>query len=300
MSFLNPVSESVLRFKSTDAGAPQINHNSRAAGDIKAILKACLVTGYGAKASAGWSIDNEVGHVAEFVSPNAAMSDYKLGVDDMTAAKTDWYYQYLGSKINPTNSSPIKSFKNIDKVNEGNGWELLVTAFGIVFVEMVHHSGIGKMSARITCWSQTQTSLTAVPDHNMCFFVAGHDNGQPNPTYFYVANSTHIAISGQASPVFFSATPFSTTKPAHIYGATNIDLTSELYITNSDASAVIGRLPCLLAQMVSNESSLYDLKESSLEGRPVLVVCAGFSTTLVGLVKSYARMFLIPLDYWEY
>lgn len=66
MSFLNPVSEPVKRFKSTDAGAPQINYNARVSGDVKTVLKACLVTGYGAKASAGWSIVNEVDHVAEF------------------------------------------------------------------------------------------------------------------------------------------------------------------------------------------------------------------------------------------
>lgn len=43
-------------YKSTDAGAPQL---SLTAGVINAVLKGCLVTGYGAKAAAGWEVVHE-------------------------------------------------------------------------------------------------------------------------------------------------------------------------------------------------------------------------------------------------
>ena len=145
MSFLNPVSEPVLRFSSTDASAPQINYNARTAGDIKAVLKACLVTGYGAKASAGWSIVNEINHVAEFVSPSAAMSDYRLGVDDSTTIKTTWYYQYQDARTNPNYNEPTKSFSYVDKTHASNGWQMLVTERGIVFIELVQNSVVNKL-----------------------------------------------------------------------------------------------------------------------------------------------------------
>lgn len=40
-------------FRSTDTGAPSLTN---AAGSLLALLKACLVDGYGSKASAGWSV----------------------------------------------------------------------------------------------------------------------------------------------------------------------------------------------------------------------------------------------------
>lgn len=126
MSFLNPVNEPVLRFSSTDTDAPQIDYNSRTSSDIKTVLKACLVTGYGTTASAGWSITNETTNDAEFVSPSAAMSSYRIGVTG-GSYRTDWYYMHNNVKKTPASGAVLQEVSSIDKTHPSNGWELLVT-----------------------------------------------------------------------------------------------------------------------------------------------------------------------------
>ena len=42
----------VTVYRSTDAGAPLLTNSN---GSLIAVLKACLVDGYGSKASAGWT-----------------------------------------------------------------------------------------------------------------------------------------------------------------------------------------------------------------------------------------------------
>lgn len=61
MSFLTPVKVPVKVYLSTDKDAPKLD---RTAGCVATILKACLVTGYGDKQGAGWSLafeDNSKG-----------------------------------------------------------------------------------------------------------------------------------------------------------------------------------------------------------------------------------------------
>jgi hypothetical protein len=202
MSFLNPVNEPVLRFKSTDAGAPQINYNARVAGDVKTVLKACLVTGYGDKASAGWSIVNEVNHVAEFVSPAVAMSDYRLGIDDTSASSTTWYYQYQNVRKNPSLNAPIKNFGSyIDKNHASNAWQLLVTQRGLYFVEICKHSGGDVLVARMTYWGMVKSALVSDVGENISWFCVGWCAPQIDPKAFFVDFNTkaHTRLGATSS-----------------------------------------------------------------------------------------------------
>lgn len=56
MSLLTPVKVPVNIYRSSDASAPLLDKNANC---IVKILKACLVTGYGAKAGAGWTMSHE-------------------------------------------------------------------------------------------------------------------------------------------------------------------------------------------------------------------------------------------------
>lgn len=56
MSLLAPENIAVKYYKSTDAGAPVLDKTARCVSNI---LKACLVTGYGAKEGAGWTMPFE-------------------------------------------------------------------------------------------------------------------------------------------------------------------------------------------------------------------------------------------------
>ena len=301
MSFLNPVSEPVKRFSSTDASAPQVNYNARTAGDIKAVLKACLVTGYGAKSSAGWSIVNEVDHVAEFVSPSAAMSDYRLGIDDSSTSSTTWYYQYQDARTNPVYNAPTKSFTYAVKTHASNGWQMLVTDRGLIFIELVQHTTVNKLSARITYLGAVKSAIPSVTGKNICFFNIGHNGGSgSHPQYFYSSNGyTHTQLEGDTISYMSAATSRALSGNAYSLDTANVDLVSPIYIASAAQDMLIGELPPMLSKIVNATADVYGVSESTLDGRDVLSVSAGYASTAPSC-NACARTFLIYLDYWEY
>lgn len=81
-------------YRYSDAGAPQ---NTNTPGDIPAILKACLVTGYGSKAGAGWSNPyNNGATVAVFLQGSGSNGRY-LRVDDSMPSATSPYAALLNA-----------------------------------------------------------------------------------------------------------------------------------------------------------------------------------------------------------
>lgn len=300
MSFLNPVNEPVKRFKSTDAGAPQINYNARVAGDVKAVLKECLVTGYGATASAGWSIVNEVNHVAEFVSPSAAMSDYRLGIDDSTTTKTDWYYQYQNARVNPLYNTPIKTFTNVDKSHASNGWQLMVTGRGLVFVEIIYYTAISKQSVRITYFSQTKSGLNTSNTENIMFFNIGHNAEIESTRLFYDTRYPHFRLNGYNAAKIGSATPLPNGSPVYMMGVSNIDMVSSFYTFSESSDLLIGEISGFLSKIVNNTSDMFGVKEIDINGRPALELGAGLSTSIAANIYPYSRTYVVYLDYWGY
>lgn len=296
MSFLNPVSEPVKRFSSTDAGAPQINYNARVAGDVKTVLKACLVTGYGDKASAGWSVLNEVAHVAEFVSPSAAMSDYRLGIDDASAASTTWYYTHQNERATLYYNSPTKSFSSVVRSSPENGWQLLVADRGFVFIESLYLSEINKLSSRITYMGQIKSGLVSDDSVNMCFYNIGHSAQITSSTQFY-GDYVHIALASVSSPILHDATYFYKTAE-YTLNKSVVDVVSAIYI--SDRYSFVGQLTAMLSKVVNSADDMYGVAEVFIDGRPCLQVTAGQATSISDYLYARGRVFLIPIDYWEY
>lgn len=298
MSFLNPVSEPVKRFSSTDAGAPQINYNARVAGDVKTVLKACLVVGYGAKASAGWSIVSEVDHVAEFVSPSVAMSDYRLGIDDSGASNTIWYYQFQNTRTNPAYGTPAKSFSYLNKTHASNGWQLLVTERGILFIELVQHSEVNKVSSRITYWGQVKSAINNANGKNIVCFNVGHNGAITQAASFYSAT---IGIELGS----YTATRTSTAATNALSGSTLqadtsfLDLIGAIYLTTDGRDMLIGELPPMLSRVVNKTLDSYGISETVLDGRSILNVEAGHANPLPNAYR-YSRAFSIRTDFWEY
>lgn len=300
MSFLNPVNEPVLRFSSTDADAPQINYAARTAGDVKTVLKACLVTGYGAKASAGWSIVNEVDHVAEFVSPSAAMSDYRLGIDDTSASSTTWYYQYQNVQTNPAYNSPVKSFTEADKTSGENGWQMLVTDRGIIFAELVKHVAMGKLSARITYFGQIKSAEIAT-GRNIMFFNIGHSSTmRPTNNFYSTSTFNHVRVNTHTSAFMTSIGSEMLAATLLKLDSSVVDLVSPIYMLSSTKDTLIGELPSMLSQIVNKTEDLYGVSELAINGVNMLKLCAGLDNLDIALAMGYSRTFLIPVDYWGY
>lgn len=309
MSFLNPVSEPVKRFSSTDAGAPQINYNSRVAGDIKTVLKACLVTGYGSKASAGWSMVNEVDNVAEFVSPSVAMSDYRLGIDDSTATKTDWYYQYQDVRNILNYSSPTKSFDYIDKTHNGNGWQLLVTDRGIVFIEFAMSLVIHDHGVRLTYWGQTKLATNDSDLQNIAYFNIGHGVNMALYDFFSSSDYTRktyrvggYSTGSSSKRIGFSFAGESVmSKNASVFNASvQIDLISKIYCTTAD-NLILCEQPAIAACVASGHGHRYGVVDTVIAGRPSLYVLATYGlSSSKSDVDTYSRAVIINTDYWEY
>lgn len=303
MSFLNPVNKPVLRFSSTDASAPQINYNSRVAGDVKAVLKACLVTGYGTTASAGWSVVNEVNHVAEFVSPSAAMSDYRLGIDDTSTSNTTWYYQYQDVRANPSDNSISKSFSsNNDKTSTNNGWQLLVTERGLFFVEILKVSGGDFTRARLTFFGATKLAIAVTNTKNIGFWCTGLGSPAIEPASFFRAMSTkahfvapnYAALDGKSINIDLIKNPGSNSK---FFGRSVVDTTSNIHLTK-DGYLIAEQVGFLLTD-VNNESDLYGVYDTNLKNRPVLYMYLGREVT-AAQAKDYGVSGMVYLDYWEY
>lgn len=109
MSLLAPERTPVTVYRWDDTGAPVLN---RTAGSMTALLKTCLVTGYGAKPSAGWANPfNETG-VTVLRSPVTPRGDFYLQLSadggknittkvfsSMTDANTGTLSLYSGSPL---------------------------------------------------------------------------------------------------------------------------------------------------------------------------------------------------------
>ena len=297
MSFLNPVNEPVTLFSSIDADAPQINYAARTAGDVKAVLKACLVTGYGDKARAGWSIVNEAGDVAEFASPSAAMSDYRLGIDDAAVPITTWYCDYRGARIDPAFNTPAKSIKNIDKSHVDNGWTLIVTQRGIWFLEHFYHSVAAGISSRLTYWGQSK--LAASSQKNVFFYCMGHDGSDWPYMDLRQVSKLLLHTDANAPHSYLGTTPFISAVSADYDPQSDVDLYSDLYLCDSGGS-IIAQQVGLLALAWSANSEVYGIKNIALNSRPCIKICAGIPTTTSSYAYRRARNYIIYLDYWEY
>lgn len=298
MSFLNPISEPVLMFSSTDASAPQINYAARAAGDVKTVLKACLVTGYGSKQSAGWSIQNETDFAAEFVSPSTAMIDYVFGVDDNSNTKTTWYYKYRTVLTTPSYSNPTKNFNYVDLSHANNGWRLIVTNRGLCFIELLQSTVIANVTARVTYIGNIKSALIDKNNINIAFFNIGQDATISDPALFY-NNYPHIRVDTY-SLYINDSTPFDMHRYNFGGGVSQVDLTSSIYVVTVDPTFLVGEIPGLLLKVINNESNIYGISQEAFNNRPVLKVCAGFTDDRSKFMYYRGRVMLIYLDNWSY
>ena len=301
MSFLNPVNEPVLRFSSTDADAPQINYNARTAGDVKAVLKACLVTGYGATASAGWSIVNEIDHVAEFVSPSAAMSDYRLGIDDTSASSTTWYYQYQDVRVNPVNNNQVRNFDSYaNKSSPDNHWQLLVTARGLVFIDFIAITGVTGLVSRFTYWGAIKSAITDTNTRNISYWCVGANAPVATPPSIFNTSSTNTHhIVGAHSGLRFASTNIAALGGTSPISASNIELISDLFLENSQAS-LIGKQPAVMTRSSVAQSKLFDVTETTAGGRSLLNIAVVYLMSKSTTLDNYAKHLSIYTDYWEY
>lgn len=301
MSFLNPVSEPVLRFSSTDADAPQINYAARTAGDVKAVLKACLVDGYGAKASAGWTAVNEVDNVCEFVSPSAAMSDYKFCIDD-TATKATWSYKYLDIQTTPTGAYSNKSVRYTDKTSGNNGWELLVTARGFYFVFILQSIYIAKTASHTVFFGQIKSAVLSSGNQvNIGLWAAGYEGYNHPPQLLADASVTsrHYRIAGYRDLITGMTNISAVGAESKVYSEDiTVDTLSPLWLSKD--GLMLGEHVGMLVRDVAKVGDALGVYDGRVGSRDALYVSLGGTAASEESLLSRTRNIVIYLDYWEY
>lgn len=297
MSFLNPVNEPVKRFSSTDAGAPQVNYNSRVAGDVKAIIKACLVTGYGSKASAGWSMVNEVSNVAEFVSPIAAMSDYRFGIDD--SGNVQFYYTYNDVKTAPSSSVFSKGFSNNDRNHANNGWQLIVTARGFVFVELAQSTSANGVLSRVTYVGANKQITDGSGGRNISCFTVGLNAPTGYPASFFSSPPAHSFIDNLTPTQFFGPIYTHITSDfTQVQRLLTID--SAVYLANKNLG-VLGQLPPIFTRCGNAvDFAAIDVMQEELQQACLQVALGAYQGSSVDTHAKLSVFVLIPLETWGF
>ena len=302
MSFLNPVSEPVKRFSSTDASAPQINYNARTAGDVKAVLKACLVTGYGTTASAGWTATNEAANVIEFVSPSAAMSDYRIGVDDTSTSNTIWYYQHQDLRVNPRSNSLTKNHSNIKLASTLNGWQLLVTEQGIILIEILDDNIAKGLVTRVTYFGRIKSALKNDAGKNIAFWSVGHSAGDPTSFWSSTVNPLTASYNYQVSDYSLINITVINAKRTTTYmdddSTSAVEPVSPWYLYST--ANFVGVQPAVFLTVLNNNAERFKVFDTVFDGRPVLSVPVSYATGDLVRYNQYTRTLLVGLDNWEY
>lgn len=105
----------------SDPSAPELTNND---GNIKTILKACLVTGYGTKDGAGWKISDETDVSMTLHAPHKLNNLPNMRIDNGLIQGEAMHRIYTDfASVNILTKDP----------NYGREWHLIASDFGFVF-----------------------------------------------------------------------------------------------------------------------------------------------------------------------
>lgn len=314
MSFLQPVSHNVLHYNNGDLDAPQINYNKREASDILNVIKACLVTGYGNKAAAGWSVSgNTTQSTTELLPASPILSDYTVLITD-TISSTNWSYNYQGINVKPNITMPPKVVSDIDKQNPLNGWHMIVTAEGFWFIEKFYVQPAGGILSRFLYFGRVKSALIDnTSGKNIAFMSFGQGTDvratNTNNTAFINGGGVHYELDN-----FTKLSHAHAAMPLFSYGImqsnTTIELADSLYIVSKnpgtgqyeDGSEIVGMVPGIMLVSTIRSGQQFVCEYISHANRPMLRVSIGRDASSdPEFFKNAARFdILIYLDYWEY
>ena len=191
MSFLNPTPVPVRLYSHTDSEAPQLPANDWT-GALKTILKACLVTGYGGKPGAGWTLREESDNKAIFRAGDPATSPVELEVDSGNITITTFDLHWQGVKqgiVSNWSSGQLNRYTGVA------GWYLVASARGFVLLPLVR-TGNSPLIAGLAYFGQACTNLVDPGQQDFLLWLAKSNNSNyvsDVPSVLY--NSNNVAWS---------------------------------------------------------------------------------------------------------
>ena len=171
MSFLNPTPAPVRLYSHTDSEAPQLPANDWT-GALKTILKACLVTGYGGKPGAGWTLREESDNKAIFRAGDPATSPVELEVDsgNITITTFDVHWQGVNQGIVSNWSSG-----QLNRYTGVAGWYLVASARSFALLPLVR-TGNSPLIAGLAYFGQACTNLVDPGQQDFVLWLAKSNN----------------------------------------------------------------------------------------------------------------------------
>lgn len=246
MSFLNPISAPVKVYKSSDQGAPILNFSRRSISDVKTILKACLVTGYGDKQGAGWQMENEADNKATFWVDNAAMADYRYTIDGSLSKPHLVSYQGIDQKI----SNGVHIFRSGTLDGAKNNWYVIASDFGFFYIECYQRSG--REFANFMYFGRLKSALLQDSPMNIAFINSFNVYDAGNQQYafwsaFYqlaTLNVLTVGALGMPGSQARGISALSITMPLYLlrYGNVVAQLVGVEYTTTPSDDAFIGTI----------------------------------------------------------
>lgn len=171
MSFLNPTPVPVRLYSYTDNEAPQLPANDWT-GALKTILKACLVTGYGGKPGAGWTLREESDNKAIFRAGDPATSPVELEVDSGNITITTFDLHWQGVKqgiVSNWSSGQLNRYTGVA------GWYLVASARSFVLLPLVR-IGNGPLVAGLAYFGQPCSNLVDPGQQDFVLWLAKTNN----------------------------------------------------------------------------------------------------------------------------
>lgn len=183
MSLLLPLRYPAMLYSNSDTDAPLI---ANADGAIKTILKACLVTGYGTKPAAGWSMLFEDVNRIVLRLPSQAQA---LGLPDLKFENGEGKYRIVSQK-NPTGLDDANQIASTPLLSRdsfiGQAWHLIATDIGFVFWYQAGEDGLrGNQVARSVVLLCSASSVVVEAD-SVAFLInvmesVNTTNGKASP-----------------------------------------------------------------------------------------------------------------------
>ena len=171
MSFLNPTPAPVRLYSHTDSEAPQLPANDWT-GALKTLLKACLVTGYGGKPGAGWTLREESDNKAIFRAGDPATSPVELEVDSGNITITTFDLHWQGVKQGIVSNWAMGQLNRYTGVA---GWHLVASARGFVLLPLAR-IGNSPLVAGLAYFGQPCSNLIDPGQQDFLLWLAKSNN----------------------------------------------------------------------------------------------------------------------------
>lgn len=279
MSFLNPISLPVKRYSSTDEGAPQLSFSQHST--FKNVLKACLVTGFGSKEGAGWTIvdnsESETGIALR--APDVIMVNDILEIMRYDSSQMSLRWKH---RDNSTFSQTLYISKD-SYPDTSLGWEVFVTDRGFYFVWRVQREN--NMLAAVIYYGQCQHALAENPQKNIVLWASPYSS-----PFFYSFDNRVGVLAGQGiylrnsvgRVAYYIINNDSLTSLLQIYDA--------VYIRNEKIN--LGLQPGLLTRSLFNVSAIKSPSTQIWGSKNVWALDVG--------TNNFGASYGFLTDFWEY